>query len=881
MPTARPGDLQFGPYRLDLAGAQLTRSGQAVALRPKAYDLLRVLAERPGELVTKEELLDSVWGRRFVSEGVIKSVVSELRRALDSGPEAANWIETVPRRGYRFAAPVVGSRAGAAQATPTLPNQADDPTPGPAAPVPNAHHFPILPGPPVGREADLAVLGALLEQHRLVTVAGPAGVGKTTLALAGSARQPPAWRDGRWWVELAPRAAESTDAAALCAALAQSLGLGPAAARDSHALAAALRPLQLLMVLDNAEHLLAALAPLLATLLAQAPGLRVLVTSQEPLHITGEQVFRLAPLDVPLPCDDSNAARLMASGAVRLFVERARAGQPDFRLEPAQQGGVADICRALDGLPLALELAAARVPVLGIQGIARLLGAGAGDGDARLQWLKHGSRAALPRQSSLRHALAWSHALLDDAQRRVFRRLAVFRGGFTLDAAQAVCSDDDLDNWGVLDAIHGLVDKSLVVATASAHGTPRFTLLESPRSFALERLAEAGEAASARIRHLQAVLAVWAQADAQALHVPLLIWLDRYQPEIDNLRAALRWAHREGAAQDDALTLVVRARMLWHSAGLVAEGRTHCEAVRAWAGHSTDPALQAGFAVAVALLALYGNAYVPADSARGVEQAALVFEQAGEMTLAYHALYLGYQLRQHASGLGDVSERTQLLQRMAAMEQPGWGVLLTRFGRTLRGYEHRLAGRPDDYLLFCRDEMARLRQQGAQVESWSMAHGLMLAEHDAGNGAAALAAGRVALAEIRAAGRLRQHATMFAIWSTLLAAGGDSAATRLALVELLPALHSAGTPWMAQVALAWLAAADGRVVDAARLLGWHEAEQRKGRGLASGPTISRLRLALREHLAQRADGAALSTWIVQGAELGDAAAEQLALAVSA
>lgn len=886
LPT-RPGVLQFGPYTLDLGAAQLTRAGQAVALRPKAFDLLRVLAERPGELVTKDELLDSVWGRRFVSESVIKSVVSELRQVLGDGSSSAPWIETVPRRGYRFAAAVLAALPAAAPGpapaasakmdagTGTTQSVATATSPAPSAPVFNANHFPVVLAPPVGREADLATLGGMLESHRLVTIAGPAGVGKTRLALAWAATQQSVWRDGMWWVELAPRAAETTDAAALCAALAQTLGLGPAAARDSSALAAALRPLQLLMVLDNAEHLLAALAPLLATLLAQAPGLRLLLTSQEPLHIAGEQVFRLAPLDVPLPGDDGDAARLMASGAVRLFVERAGARLPGFRLEPAQQGSVAGICRALDGLPLALELAAARISVLGIQGIARLLVVGAGDDSARLHLLKHGSRDALPRQSSLRNALEWSHALLDDAQRRVFRRLGVFRGGFTLEAAQAVSSDDALDHWGVLDAVHGLVDKSLVVGSASAHGTPRFTMLESLRSFALERLAEAGETVSTRNRHLQAAMAVWTQSNAQVLQTPLLAWQAQYQPEIDNLRAALQWAQREGGPAEDALRLVVQARMFWHCAGLVGEGRAHCEAVRAQAGLSTEASLRGGFALAVALLALYGNAYAPAEAALGAEQAAVAFEYGGDQLHAYHAHYLAYQLRLRA---GDHSGRDVAVARLAALEDPQWNDLLTRFGRTARGYEHRLSGRLDDYLLFCRDERARMRRQGAVVESWSMAHGLMLAEHDAGHSAAALAAGREALAEIRAAGRLRQHATFFALWTTLLAAGGESAGTRLALAELLPALHSAGTPWMAQVALAWLAASDGRVADAARLLGWHEAEQCKQRGLASGPTITRVMQALGQHLAQQASAADLSTWREQGAELGDGGAEALSLA---
>lgn len=880
--------LNFGPYTLDLAAAQLRRDGVALALRPKAFELLVALARRPGELVTKDELLDSVWGRRFISEGVIKSAISELRTALDDDPKQPRWIETVARRGYRFALPA-GQRAGmpplsSAPASGSPASSDPEGTDGRETvptPLRAAGNVPAALASPVGRDDDIAALAALLADHRLLTVAGPSGIGKTRLALALAGAQRAAWTDGAWVVELAPLATETTDAATLCASLAQALRLDAGAARNPENLARALQPLALLLVLDNAEHLLEVLAPLVATLLSQAPRLRVVVTSQEPLRIPGEQVFRLAPLSVPAAADDDNATRLMDSSAVRLFVERVADRMPGFALAPRQQRAVADICRALDGLPLALELAAARVPVLGVHGIAELL---LGDGDrddgrARLQLLTQGARTAVARQRSLRDALAWSHGLLDDRQQRVFRRLGVFRGGFSLDAAQLVCADDTLDAWGVLDVVHALVEKSLLSALpeagagAGADGAlPRFTLQQSLRAFALERLAEAGEAEATADRHLAAVRSYWEHADARALSDPTLPWTSRHRPEIDNLRAALRWAGADARRADEHLALTAAAAMVWHRAGLFAEGRAVCEVARAQAAATGDARLRRGFGLAVSILAMHASAYAPAESAAAALRIATEYEQAGDRVRAYYAYYLAYQLSVQAQ-----SDPADLLARMAALEQPGWCELLTRYLRTAVGYEHRRAGRIEQYMAFCRKELALCRRLGAVVEGWAAAHGLMLAERDLGQVEAALATGGQALAEIRATGRLRQHASLLALWTTMLAESGDSVGARRSLAEALPILRSNGTPWMAHVALAWLAAHEGRNEEAARLVGWHDAAQRGTQRPRSGEYVAHALAGLTARLAADLGDATLAHQRSLGESLGDDAAERLAL----
>ena len=873
-----PPPLCFGPFRLDLAAARLSRDGQALALRPKAFELLATLAGRPDELHTKDSLLDTVWGRRFISEGVIKSVVSELRAVLDHAPEdpsQPSWIETVPRRGYRFAgavrtADLADSANGVDLATRLPAPLAQDAVSGRGSePLTTT----------IGREVELAALTHLMLAHRLLTVAGPSGVGKTRLAQALAAGQRSAWSGGVWFVELAPLAAESTDVATLYAMLAQTLQLGAAAALDAAALGRALQPLALLLVLDNAEHLLDLLTPLVTALLAQAPALRIVVTSQEPLAVAGEQVFRLAPLALPAVADDGDAQRLMASGAVRLFVERVAARLPGFVLAPQQQQGIADICRALDGLPLALELAAARVPVLGVHGIANMLLGD--DSDARLDLLRQGPRTAAPRQRTLRDALQWSHDLLDDTQRRVFRRLGVFHGGFSLVAAQTVCADRALNAWGVLDAVQALVDKSLVVAQPDDAGGMRFTLLESLRAFALERLHGAAETAVTRRRHLSATREAWAAADAQALSRPALPWLACHLPDIDNLRAALRFAI-SGAADpslaDDAVALVGGSGMFWHRAGLVSEGAAACEAVRPYTTGPARPASDQscrGWALTVAILTVYGDAYPHLATVASTERLAVELEQAAEPARAYFALYLASRLHVRSQA-GNAA--CALVARMQMLEQPGWSELLTRYGKAAVAYEQRLAGQSEGYRSFCRDDLALCRRLGATLESWTAAQGLMLAEQDMGNAETALTVGSEAVAEVRRAGRSREQAALLILWTTMLAESGDTAGARSALDEVLPALHSRGTPWMAYAALAWLAAHEGRPEVAARLFGWHDAALARQVSTRPGPYVTRSLITLGQRLRRELGLDAFAHWHAQGASLGDQVGESLALA---
>lgn len=502
---AAPLAYLFGEHRLEPARQRLLAGDQPLKLGGRAFDLLVALAERAGRTVPKDELLDLVWPNLVVEENNLQVQVVALRKLL--GNEA---IATVPGRGYRF--------------TPAVTVE------GAATPAPAAAAAPPAVAPPalLGRDTDLATLKALLAEARLVTLTGSAGIGKTRLAQAALAATP----DGGAWVDLAPLAG----ADAVAGATARALGLA-ASGRELETVANALAAQPRLMVLDNAEHVLPGVVALVQALLQHAPQARLLVTSQDVLRLPQEQVLRLAPLALPAA---PGLAAARASGAVALFAARAQAADRRFVLDETSVEAVVDICRSLDGIPLAIELAAARVPLLGAAGVRARL-------DDRLRLLTAGSRGATPRQQTLRAALEWSHGLLDEPARRVLRRLGVFIGGFTLEAAQRVAADDTLDGWAVLDQLGALVDKSLVLAEGA--DPPRYRLLESTRLFALEQLHAAGEAAGCQRLHALATAELMRRTRTspggfRAQAVAALI------AEVDNARAAMDWAaaHAEPAA---------------------------------------------------------------------------------------------------------------------------------------------------------------------------------------------------------------------------------------------------------------------------------------------------------------------------------------------
>ena len=468
----------------------------------------------------------------------------------------------------------------------------------------------------VGREQELRRVGKLLSEVRLVTLTGPGGAGKTRLSVEASARlaerRPDELSDGVWFVPLAP----VRDALDLPQAVLAALGIQemawPADPAEAARLAAlppldrltdALTSRRLLLVLDNCEHVAAAAARLAGQVLAAAPGVRILVTSREPLGVTGETLCPVPSLE--LPPEEADASDAARSPAVRLFADRAAAVRPGFALDEATAGPVVRICRALDGIPLAIELAAARLRALTAAQVADRL-------DDRFRLLSVGDRAALPRHQTLRAVVDWSWDLLDEPERAVLRRLSVFSGGATPASAEHVCALGG-DHREVIDLVAALVDKSLVMA-AGEHEV-RYQLLETVRAYAAGRLAEAGETHRARAAHAEFFLALAERAEPELRSSDQLVWLNRMTAEHDNFSAALRHVIAAGDA-DSALRFVGALAWFWITRDYDAEAAEWAAAVAQIAGDAPPPGLHDPWAICqlVALMAQWQEHPPPAAS---------------------------------------------------------------------------------------------------------------------------------------------------------------------------------------------------------------------------------------------------------------------------
>jgi predicted ATPase/class 3 adenylate cyclase len=427
----------------------------------------------------------------------------------------------------------------------------------------------------IGRETEIATARGLLEAARLLTFTGPGGTGKTRLSLALAADVADGFPDGVTFVPLEP----ITDPDLVASAIAGALGLYDGQRPPLERLVDHLRERRALLVLDNFEQVLGA-GGLVTELLRATAHLKVIVTSRAVLRVSGEQEFPVPPLPLPTVTYTGTAESLTAFDAVRLFLERALAVRPDFTVTNENAPAVAGIVARLDGLPLAIELAAARVRILGPSAIFERLG-------DRLSLLSGGGRDLPARQQTLRGAIDWSYDLLDEHERRLFARFGIFMGGAALETAEAVCGPAADLGMDVLDGLGSLVEKSLLRSVEDDHGDTRFTMLETIRAYASERLAGSGEEATLRERHARALLSL-AQRAADELEGPARkVWLDRLADDHDNIRAALGWFIERGDAEG-AGELVARLWRFWHTRGHLGEGRARVEQVLALPGWPAD-----------------------------------------------------------------------------------------------------------------------------------------------------------------------------------------------------------------------------------------------------------------------------------------------------
>jgi predicted ATPase/DNA-binding winged helix-turn-helix (wHTH) protein len=548
--------VSFGAFRLFATERQLRKGDEPVQLGGRALDMLIALVERAGEVVSQRELISRVWPDVAVEEANLRVHIASLRKALGDGREGARYIVTVPGRGYSFVAPVTGATP---QSSPLREAAVSD----------RPQRLPPKLTRMIGRDDIVCALSAQLMVSRFVSIVGAGGIGKTTVAISVAHALLDGFDGGVFFVDLAAL----TDAKLVPTTVARTLGLMMQTQDPLRSLAAFIGNKKILLVLDNCEHVIDSAAMVAERVIGETPQAHVLTTSREALRVEGEHVHLLYALDCPPDDPGLAAAEALKYPAVQLFMERAAASGHGAALSDIDAPLVATICRRLDGIALAIELAASRTGSLGIRGIADLL-------DNRFSLVWHGRRTALPRHQTMNAMLDWSYNLLSPHEKAVFGRLSVFVGDFTLEPARSVASDAETDAASATEAIASLLAKSLISKT-ELHGSMRYRLLETTRTFAAAKLAERGEANRAARRH--------ANFFSEFLQHDQLIQskfgehdLSEYALHIGNVRAALEWAFSDGGDVGVGVQLAAWAAPLFIGLSLLEECHRWCE--RALAG---------------------------------------------------------------------------------------------------------------------------------------------------------------------------------------------------------------------------------------------------------------------------------------------------------
>jgi predicted ATPase/DNA-binding winged helix-turn-helix (wHTH) protein len=521
--------VDFGRYTIFPRLRLLLREGEKVDINARAFDVLWALVQADGELVSKDQLIETVWSGVVVEENNLQAQMSAIRRAF--GPDRG-MITTEFGRGYRLVAEkrAPGSEKEASEVMRSPPS-----------------NLPLPLTSLLGRAVDLHEIEGLFNKSRLVTITGTGGVGKTRIALELGRRLAEHFQDG---VHLAEIGKISEDEL-VGPTLAGALQIPSPDIDHIDRIGFLLSGRQLLLIVDNCEHLAGSISRKVETILRHAPNLKVLITSQEPLGLDGEQIYRLAPLAVP-PADTRNLAFAMTYPAFELFAERSLANVQSLDLDVEVASA---ICQRLDGLPLALELAAARVSTLGVRGVLDAL-------DDRFNLLTGGRRTALSRHRTLRATVDWSYHLLGSEEQRLFCRLALFASSFDAHAARNVAAPESDDPWFSLDLLSGLVEKSLLLLDLD-RATPRYRLLETVRFYALEKLAERGDVDSSAERHAAYFREMTRRASDDWKKLPTEDWRATYENAIDDIRAALDWSFSTKGDMPVGVSILACATPFW------------------------------------------------------------------------------------------------------------------------------------------------------------------------------------------------------------------------------------------------------------------------------------------------------------------------------
>lgn len=544
--------LVFGPFRLFPDRGLLLEGDAPVRIGSRALDILTALVERAGEVVSKEDLIERAWPNTTVVEANLRVHVAGLRKLLGAGQGGTYYIAGVVGRGYRFIAPVaIHSETEWAIALMPVAGQSTN--------------LPVRLTRMVGRADVVAELSERLPQSRFITIVGTGGVGKTSVALAVAHKLTASYRDGVRFVDLASVA----NPLAVPSALSSALGVSSLTKDTVPNLIAFLRDKHMLLVLDNCEHVIKVAATLAEQMLRAAPHVHVLATSREPLDAEGEVVQRLMPLALPPRGSKLTAAAALAFSSVQLFLERVSANVDGFQMTDEVASTISEICCRLDGLPLAIELAASRVDAFGIVRLATLL-------NDHFGLLMRGRRTALPRHQTLNATLDWSYDALTDSERAILRRLAVFAARFTLESANAVASDVRIPPSAVIEHLASLIAKSLVVADVG-NATAKYRLLSTTRAYALEKLAESGEFQLVSRRHAERCRQLAELAEAERARKSTRDWMIVHGDLIDNLRSALDWAFAPAGDGALGVALTIASVPLWTHLSLNEECRAYAE----------------------------------------------------------------------------------------------------------------------------------------------------------------------------------------------------------------------------------------------------------------------------------------------------------------